>query len=96
MTLKFLDFDLSEDASGLQSWSALAAPANAHRVALEQEVQALLEDLQRELGAPGPVDEGHAWDLSLETAHDALRSTVSLHLTGTAALADRLAHWTDA
>ena len=93
MPLMFLEFDLSEDDHGLRTWSALAAPASVHTPALLQEVQTLIEDLTRQLGAAGPVDEGHAWDMALDTevAHE--RTTVSLHLTGGDALDECLSPW---
>jgi hypothetical protein len=94
MSLQFLDFDPSEDADGLRSWSALAAPAAVHGPALLSEVHELLDDLTHHLGAAGPVDEGHAWDMALDTHTGDGRTTVSLHLTGSDALADRLSHWT--
>lgn len=96
MSLQFLDFDLSEDPEGLRSWGALASPAAAHAHALQQEVQVLLDDLTRHLGAPGPVDEGHLWDLALDIETEADCTTVSLHLSGGDALAERLACWTPA
>lgn len=98
-SLRFLDFDLSEDADGLRTWSALAAPLASHSPALRAEVQALLNDLTQHLGPAGPVDEGHAWDLDLDeqeeadTASAPRRTSVSLHLTGGESLADRLALW---
>lgn len=92
-TLQFLDFDLSEDFDGLRSWSALASPTAMHSAALQSEVQALLQDLTQQLGAPGPLDEGHLWDMALDTAEEAGRLTVDLHLTGAQALDDRLSAW---
>ena len=86
-------FDLSEDTDGLRSWSALASPAPAHSPALLAEVQALLAQLTQQLGAPGPVDDGHAWDMALDTEVTHERTTVSLHLTGGAALDECLSPW---
>ena len=96
MPLKFLEFDLSEDTQGLLSWSALACPAAEHTPALHREVQALIEDLTRQLGAAGPVDEGHAWDMALDIGREADRTAVSLHLSGGEALAECLNRWIDA
>lgn len=96
MPLKFLEFDLSDDADGLRSYSALAAPPAAQAAGLLQEVQALLDDLRARLGEPGPVDEGHGWDLALDIDAATDRTTVSLHLTGGPALADVLQAWGDA
>lgn len=92
-SLRFLDFDLSENACGLCTWSALASPLAAHSTALLTEVQGLLDDLTQHLGPAGPLDNGHDWDMALDTETDHGRTTVSLHLTGGAPLADRLTLW---
>lgn len=93
MSLKFLEFDASDDTHGLRSWSALAAPAPVHACALRAEVNALTEDLRHRLGEPGPLDEGHLWDMALDIDAAADRTTVSMHLSGGDALADLLAQW---
>lgn len=95
MPLQFLDFDLSEDPEGLRSWGALASPAATHAAALQEEVRVLIDDLSRHLGEPGPLDEGHLWDMALDTEPEEDRTTVSLHLSGGDALAERLAQWTN-
>lgn len=92
--LQFLDFDPSEDGHGLLSWSALASPLSVQGPALLAEVQALLHDLTSALGAAGPVDDGHAWDMALDIHAEQGRTTVSLHLSGHDALAERLRQWT--
>ena len=104
MSLRFLEFDLCEDTGGLYTWDALASPAAQHTRALLAEVQALAAHLTQQLGPPGPVDEGHAWDMDLQIhgAQDqpltadaaavcAQRLTLSLCLSGSEALADLLA-----
>ena len=96
MTLRFLEFDLSEDTDGLRTWDALASPGAAHTRALLAEVRALTEHLQQALGASGPIDEGHAWDMALDIQQTPPRTTVSLHLSGRQALAEALAAWTGA
>lgn len=92
--LHFLDFDPSEDNDGLLCWSALASPQPVHGPALLAEVQALLDDLTKALGAAGPVDEGHDWDMALDIHTEQGRTTVSLHLTGRDGLAEHLKPWT--
>lgn len=94
MALQFLEFDLSEDSEGLCSWSALACPAAAHSNALRQEVQQLLAELQRQLGEPGPLDEGHTWDMALDSQQVGDRLSIGLDLSGGPALADVLSSWT--
>jgi len=66
MQLQYLEFDLGEDSDGWTSASALACPAVAHQQALHAEVQGLLQALEQRLGAPGPLDEGHRWDMDLQ------------------------------
>ncbi len=92
-TLHYLDFDVCEDTDGLHSWSALASPSAAHTQALEAEVQTLIDDLRAHLGAPGPLDDGHAWDMELNSGVEHARLTISLHLTGSEALQERLHLW---
>ncbi len=103
MTLRFLEFDLSEDTDGLRTWDALASPAATHTADLLAETQALLLHLQRHLGPPGPIDDGHLWDLDLQLHDEAdrpcaldaavapsTRLTLALSLTGSGALAEWL------
>lgn len=90
---EFLDFEHCEDGDGLRSWSALAAPAPHHLPALEAQVQALLDALAAELGEPGPLDNGHLWDMALSRGDDAGRICLSLHLSGGQALAAQLQCW---
>lgn len=80
MSLRFLEFDLSEDTEGLHTWDALASPGVAHTGPLLAEVQALTQHLAQQLGAPGPVDEGHAWDMDLQI-HDDQGQTCALEAT---------------
>ncbi len=91
--LVYLDFDVCEDTDGLQTWSALASPAAVHSALLQAEVQALIEDLKAHLGEPGPIDDGHAWDMALESETEDARLTISLHLSGSQALRERLSLW---
>ena len=92
-TLQFLDFDFSEDAEGLGSWSALASPADTYKTALLAEVQALIQDLNTRLGTPGPVDDGYAWDMALDVKNEGHRITVSLDISGFGALRDCMERW---
>ena len=109
MELQFLDFDESEDGDGGFSASALASPAPTHTPALIAEVRSVLNALHRALGEPGPLDEGHTWDLQLqietstgqtlwwqELPHPMPidRLTLSLHLAGGGDLRQLLDTWT--
>ncbi len=108
MPSQFLEFDFAEDGDGGLSASALASPAPPHTPTLIAEVQALLQALTAELGPPGPLDEGHGWDLELQiegeggepiaweaTAAAALpgRIQLSLDLAGGEALRQALHGW---
>lgn len=92
-TLTYLEFDEQLDTAGLRSWSALASPQARHVQALQTEVRELLADLEQHLGEPGPVDEGHLWDMAMDTQADAHRVTLTLDLTGSDALAACLSDW---
>ena len=92
--LHFLDFDLSEDIQSVFSWSALASPRLEQSSALQAEVHALLEDLTQQLGSPGPLDDGYLWDMAIEVTEDSQRVTVCLDLTGSQALHECMASWT--
>lgn len=100
MPLQFLEFDTSEDADGVRNWDAVASPAPQHNQALLDELGAVLTHLSGALGSAGPLDEGHTWDVDLhiqdeqhrpllpeEACACPLRLTLSLSLSGTAALA---------
>ena len=103
MPLQFLEFDLSEDSDGLQTWDALASPAAVHTAALLAEVRALLQHLQQHLGPSGALDDGHGWDMDLQiqdgsgqpvpleaAPRPGARITLALSLSGTGALAEHL------
>ncbi len=103
MTLRFLEFDLSEDTDGLRTWDALASPAAMHTAALLTEARALLQHLQQRLGPSGPIDNGHVWDLDVQLHDEAgrllsledspipsTRITLALSLTGSETLAECL------
>ena len=81
MALKYLEFDLSEDADGLRTWDALASPPATHTPALLAEVHALLAHLQGHLGPSGPLDDGHGWDMDLQL-HDASGRPLALDTPG--------------
>ena len=107
MPLRFLEFDLSEDTDGLRTWDALASPSATHTAALLAEVQALLDTLHRHLGPPGPLEDGHGWDMDLLVQDEAgqplqleamlpqqQRVTLALTLCGREALTDGLSSLT--
>ena len=104
MELQYLEFDCSEDTEGVVCWDALAQPAANHTAALLREVTQLLAWASRfSPQGPGPLDEGHQWDMDLQI-HDEEgrpvpleggtqpegRITLALSLSGGAALAGHL------
>jgi len=70
----YLVFDRSETEDGICSWDALASPNASHSLRLLDQTAALLQHLQQQLGPPGPLEEGHDWDLDLQV-HDARQQT---------------------
>lgn len=81
MVFRFLEFDLSEDSDGLQSWEALASPAPALTAELLQEVRDVLNRLRKALGPCGAISEGFRWDMDLQI-HDDRGQPVDLEHTG--------------
>lgn len=103
MALQYLEFDLSEDSEGLQSWDAVASPTALHNAALLAEVQQLLHCIERALGESGSLEDGHVWNMDMliqdengnAVALDASpapvsRLTLSLSLSGRNELAELL------
>jgi hypothetical protein len=67
MTLRYLDFDFSEDAEGHGSFDAMASASPAQLPALQAEVVRVLDWAHRGFpGARGPLDEGGEWDYELQ------------------------------
>ena len=64
--LDYLDFDTSDDGDGSTSLDAMAYATAAHWLALSAEVLQVLAWCSDAFGTPGPLDEGHAWDLDLQ------------------------------
>ena len=99
MFLRFLEFDRQEDGDGLSNWEALASPAARYSLELLTEVSRLLHGLAAQLGPPGPLDDGHLWDMDLQIRdeggeavsldappQDPGRITLALSLSGRAPL----------
>jgi len=67
MSLKYLEFDYSEDAEGLGTFDALAATAPAHNAAVLAEVAVVLAWSHAAFKAlRAPLDEGGEWDYDLQ------------------------------
>ncbi len=69
-TLQYLDFESSDDGTGVATLDALANVAAQHLDALCAEVAQLLDWLQRHHGAPGPLEDGAAWDHALSAQRE--------------------------
>ena len=67
MSLKYLEFDYSEDAEGLGTFDALAATVPAHNAAVLAEVAVVLAWAHAAFKAlRAPLDEGGEWDYDLQ------------------------------
>lgn len=88
--MRYLSFDLSEDADGVTTLEALASTAAAHHAAVMAEVQQVLDWAWRQFPhTHGPVAEGMDWDHDLQVAEEAGGwHAVTLTLAGSARFAD--------
>lgn len=67
MTLRYLDFDYSEDDEGTGTWDAMACVTLQHLPALHAELQQVLGWAHAEFaGQRGPIEDGGAWDYDLQ------------------------------
>ncbi len=91
-SLHWLSFEASDGDDGIATFDAEAAVrvGAAELDALEAEVAAVLAWAHAHLpGAPGPLDEGHAWDVAVQRHHGADGwVTVALTLSGGPAFAE--------
>lgn len=66
-TLRFLDFDVSEDAEGHGCFDAMANVSEGQWPALLAEVQGLLDWAEAQFpDACGPLEDGALWDYALQ------------------------------
>lgn len=96
LALAYLEFDLGETTDGVHTLEALASVQPAQRPALAAEVEAVLAWCRTHFPeGPGPLDDGHAWDMACDWAADGQGPdawhTVGLTLSGTPAFAEALA-----
>jgi hypothetical protein len=71
MSLRFLEFDFSEDPDGGGSFDAMASVRPAQLVAVRAEIAEVLEWAETAFaGQRGPLDEGGEWDLDLQERVD--------------------------
>ncbi|MDD2730280.1 hypothetical protein [Malikia sp.] len=77
-TLRYLQFDRSEDSAGLASFEAMASVGAAQWPALQAEVAAVLDWAHHAFaGVRGPLDDDGDWDYDL---HASLETVATLAL----------------
>ncbi|GAB3645633.1 hypothetical protein [Ramlibacter alkalitolerans] len=81
--LHYLDFDYSDDEHGHGSFDAMAAAAPAQLRALQDEVARVLDWAHAQFGAPGPLDEGAAWDCELQGVREVATTLAVRYRSGT-------------
>ena len=69
--LNYLDFETSDDGEGITTFDAMAYASAERWPALQAEVEQVLVWCTQEFGAPGPLDNGKAWDVDLQLQSDA-------------------------
>ena len=69
--LNYLDFETSDDGDGTTTFDAMAYATADRWPALQAEVEQVLQWCTDELGPPGPLDRGHAWDVDVQLQSDA-------------------------
>ncbi|MDA8457241.1 hypothetical protein M4R22_20985 [Acidovorax sp. GBBC 3334] len=71
MTLRYLDFDYSEDGEGCGTWDAMASVGAAQLQALHDEIAAVLDWAHAQFGdAQGPIEDGGLWDYDLQAVEE--------------------------
>lgn len=98
MTLRYLDFDYSEDEQGWGCFDAMASVPSAHRAALKAEVNAVLAWAHATFtGQQRALEDGGEWDYDLHaepepasTDANASRQTTTFTLSGTAPFCEAL------
>ncbi|NMM76122.1 hypothetical protein B2J86_12480 [Acidovorax sp. SRB_14] len=71
MTLRYLDFDYSEDGEGTGTWDAMASVLPAQLNDLLAEVAQVLDWAHRDFaGQRGPIEEGADWDYDLQCVQE--------------------------
>lgn len=73
MTLRYLDFDYSEDAEGTGTWDAMASVMPSYLPALLAELTQVLDWAHQSFpGQRGPIEEGCDWDYDLQGIEEVL------------------------
>ena len=91
LALRYLGFEVSEDADGHVNFDAMASVLPDHVHALQAEVQQVLTWARHHFaGTEAPLDDGGDWDCDVQTTEEpeagkpeATRTTLTLSITGT-------------
>ncbi len=71
MTLRYLDFDYSEDGEGTGTWDAMASVLSAQLNDLLAEVCKVLDWAHHDFaGQRGPIEDGADWDYDLQCVQE--------------------------
>ena len=89
--MRYLSFDVSDDADGVVTLEAMASTAAAQHPEVLAEAEQVLAWAQRHFPhGRGPIDEGMDWDDDLQVVHEAGGwHTVTLTLAASPAFAER-------
>lgn len=93
MTLRWLDFDYSEDTEGVGTFDAMASTAPAHTPAVEAEIAEVIAWAEAAFpNGRGVLEDGADWDFDLQELHeeDGARRTLVLSIGGSAAFCEAL------
>ncbi|MBT2323491.1 hypothetical protein J7E62_14165 [Variovorax paradoxus] len=84
MTLRYLDFDYSEDTAGIGSFDAMASTAPDRAPDVDAEIALVLDWASASFpDRRGPVGDGGDWDYDLHRMQEAGWRTVTLSISGT-------------
>ena len=93
MTLRWLDFDYSEDTEGVGTFDAMASTAPAHTPAVEAEIAEVIAWAEASFPhGRGVLDDGADWDCDVQELHedDGARRTLVLSISGSTAFCEAL------
>jgi hypothetical protein len=91
-TLRYLDFDYSEDTEGIGTFDAMASTAPERIVEVQAEIDAVLAWAENHFpGTQGALAEGADWDFDLQALDEGPdRRTLVLSLSGSEAFCEAL------
>lgn len=93
MTLRWLDFDYSEDTEGIGTFDAMASTAPEHTQEVEAEIAQVMAWAEATFPhGRGVLGDGADWDCDVQELHEAdgARRTLVLSISGSAAFCEAL------